>query len=84
MLIRNSIDYMNGNAELCTMRTKGLSFNYLSVTNPALAGLAKLFNQFGLAVIVTVIGLLVWKKRSKRRAAIHNHYNPNDTRTISE
>lgn len=84
MLIRNSIDYMNGNAELCTMRTKGLSFNYLSVTNPALAGLAKLFNQFGLAVIVTVIGLLVWKKRSKRRAAIHNHYNPNDSRTISE
>lgn len=84
MLIRNTIDYMNGNEELCTMRTKGLSYNYLSVTNVALAGLFKLFNQFGLAILVALTGLVVWKKRSKRRAAIHNHYNPGDTRTISD
>lgn len=84
MFTRNTVDYMNGNEELCTMRTKGLSLNLLTINNPKAATSAKYFNQFGLAVIVALIGLLVWKKRSLRREQIHNRYNPNDERTISK
>ena len=84
MLVRNAIDYMNGNEDLCTMRTKGLSLNFLTITNAAAAGFAKLFNQFGLAVVVALAGLFVWRKRSIRRSAIHDRYNPDDTRTISK
>lgn len=84
MLVRNIIDYMNGNEDLCTMRTKGLSLNVLNVTNGGAVTAAKYFNQFGLAVLVALIGLLVWQKRSIRRREIHDRYNPDDTRIISK
>ncbi|QTQ13401.1 Gldg family protein [Treponema parvum] len=84
MFVKNSIDYMNGNEELCTMRTKGLSLNVLNITNKKAVAAAKYFNQFGLAVLIALAGLLVWQKRSARRNAIRNRYDPDDTRTVSK
>ena len=80
MFIRNAIDYMNGNTDLCTMRTKSLSLSTLSNTNTFLAVAIKYFNQFGLAVLVAVAGFIMWRMRSIRRRMIHMRYNPNDTR----
>ena len=80
MFVRNTIDYMNGNADLCTMRTKGLSLNTLSNTSGALALIVKYFNQFGLAVLVAIAGLVTWRLRAIRRRRIHIAYNPNDER----
>lgn len=82
MLVRNAIDYMNGNEDLCTMRTKGLVLNTLSNTNSAFALIVKYFNQFGIAVIIAIIGLIMWRGRIIRRRNIHNRYNPNDKREI--
>ena len=82
MFVRNAIDYMNGNEDLCTMRTKGLVLNTLSNKNTVFALIVKYFNQFGIAVIVAIIGLVMWRARVIRRKNIHNRYNPNDKREI--
>ena len=82
LFIRNVVDYMNGNADLCTMRTKGLSLNTLRNSDTPMALLAKYFNEFGLTVLVALAGLLIWRMREKRRKTIHDRYNPDDTRII--
>lgn len=83
LFLRNVVDYMNGNADLCTMRTKGLSMNTLDKTNGAFANVAKYFNQFGLAVLVAVVGLLVLLARQQHRKQIRLRYDPSDSREMS-
>ena len=84
MFLMNVVDYMNGNEELCTMRTKSLSVNNLTVKTPAAVSFWKILNQYGLAVLVALAGLLVWRLRMARRRAINKKYNPDDTRTITK
>lgn len=75
LFVRNAIDYLNGSGDLATMRTKGLSLNVLTNVNPATASIAKAFNQYGLPILVAIIGFLVWRMRSLRRRKIYEHYN---------
>ena len=84
MFMMNVIDYLNGNEDLCTMRTKGLSVDTLTIKSKAAANFWKFFNQYGLVVILLLAGLFVWKARSKRRREINKKYNPNDSRTINK
>ena len=84
MFMMNVIDYLNGNEDLCTMRTKGLSVDTLTIKSQAAANFWKFFNQYGLVVILLLAGLFVWKARSKRRREINKKYNPNDSRTINK
>ena len=51
MFIRNAVDYLNGEEDLCTMRTKGLSLNTLTVKSVAASTVAKYFNEIGLVEI---------------------------------
>ena len=80
----NVVDYMNGNEDLCTMRTKSLSVNNLTIKSRAAVGFWKIINQYGLAVLVALAGLIVWRLRTARRRAINKKYNPDDTRTINK
>jgi len=82
MFFLNVIDYLNGNEEVCTMRTKGLGINVLTIKSPAFATIAKYFNQFGLVILVVVAGLIVVRSRAKRRKQIREKYNPNDSRQV--
>ena len=84
MFLMNVVDYMNGNEELCTMRTKSLSVNNLTIKKPGAANFWKIFNQYGLAVLVALAGFIVWRIRTARRRAINKKYNPDDTRTITK
>ena len=84
MFIMNVVDYMNGNEDLCKMRTKSLSVNNLTINRSGAAGFWKLFNSFGIAIFVVLAGLLGWRLRSVRRRAINKKYNPDDTRIISK
>lgn len=78
--MRNAIDYLNGSEEFSEMRTKGIARNLLEIKNPASATAFKLFNQFGLAALVTLLGLFVWRARSLRRNQIRLRYNADDER----
>lgn len=80
MFVRNAVDYLNGDEDLCTMRTKGLSLNTLTVKSAAASTFAKYFNEIGLVVIVAVCGLLVLLKIKAKKRAIRERYNPNDSR----
>ncbi|NLM01280.1 MAG: ABC transporter [Treponema sp.] len=82
LFIRNAIDYMNGNEDLCAMRTKGLALDTLKkVSKPAIST-AKAFNQYGLPILVALGGFIVWRSRVSRRKRIRNRYNANDSRQI--
>ncbi|WP_407397224.1 GldG family protein [Treponema sp.] len=78
--MRNAVDYMCGKEDLCLMRTKDLSTNMLKETKNGLAVAMKYFNQFGLAVLVAIAGLIVLAVRKNHRERIRRTYNPNDPR----
>ncbi len=80
MFVRNAVDYLNGEEDLCTMRTKGLSLNTLTVKSVAASTVAKYFNEIGLVVIVALCGLIVLLKIKAKKRAIRERYNPNDER----
>ncbi len=82
MFYLNVIDYLNGNEDVCTMRTKGLGINVLTIKSPAFALFARYFNQFGVVILVALAGLFVIRARAKRRKQIREKYNPNDSRQV--
>ena len=84
LLLVNAIDYLNGNEELCKMRTKGLSINVLDTESKAKVTFFQLFNEYGLAVLVLLAGLIVWRMRIKRKERINRFYNPNDERFMEK
>ena len=80
LLLINAIDYLNGNEELCRMRTKGVSINVLDTESKAKVTFFQLFNEYGLTILVMLAGLIVWRMRIKRKARINKLYNPDDER----
>lgn len=82
MLILNAVDYMNGNEDLCVMRTKGLSISTFDRKSPVLAQFMKIFNMFILPLIAGLSFFIVWNARRKRKIRINSKYNPDDSRTI--
>lgn len=83
LFIRNAVDYMNGSQGYCDMRSKGNFRNYLDIKSQEAAVFAKLFNLFGLALIVAFTGLIVWRIRCIRREEIRLEYNADDEREIT-
>lgn len=84
LFLRNTIDYANGIADFCTMRTKGKNRDLIQIKSPFYALIIQLLNMFGPAVIVALIGFIVSRIRNTRRYLIHEKYNPDDNRTISK
>lgn len=82
MLLLNVIDYMNGNKDLCVMRSKGLSANVLTIKSKAAANFWQYFCEFGILVLIFICWLIVWRIRVNRRKQINKKYNPNDERLI--
>ncbi|HZK19796.1 MAG TPA: Gldg family protein [Treponemataceae bacterium] len=76
IFLRNAVDYLNGNADLCSMRTKGIASSTFVVDNPTKASLAKLLNQYGLPFLVVLIGFVIWRIRELRRRKIQAGYYP--------
>ena len=80
IFLLNVLDYMNGNEDICTMRTKGLSLNTLTKNKGKLVNFVKYFNQFGLAAIVAIIFGIVFLIRQKHRNKIRMEYDSDDSR----
>ena len=62
------------------MRSKGVAINVLNTDSKAKVTFFQLLNEYGLAVLVAVAGLIVWRLRSRRKARINKAYNPDDER----
>ena len=84
LLIVNAIDYLNGNDELCRMRTKGVAINVLNTDSKAMVTFFQMLNEYGLALFVLIVGLIVWRMRVKRKARINKTYNPDDERFMDK
>ena len=84
LLLINAIDYLNGNEDLCKMRTKGVSINVLNTESKAKVTFWQMFNEYGLALLVLIAGLIAWRLRIKRKARINKFYNPDDERFMEK
>ena len=80
IFVRNVLDYMNGNEDLCLMRTKGLSLNTLNKTSAGSVKVAKFINQYGVPFLVLVAGFVIWRMRVKHRRKIRIEYASTDER----
>ncbi len=80
IFVRNVLDYMNGNEDLCTMRTKGLALNTLKKSSTASIKVAKIINQYGVPLLVIIIGFIVWRMRVEHRKKIRIQYASTDER----
>lgn len=80
IFVRNILDYMNGNEDLCTMRTKGLALNTLKKSSTASIKVAKIINQYGVPLLVIIIGFIVWRMRVEYRKKIRIQYASTDER----
>jgi len=74
LLLRNAIDWANGNDELIPMRTKGLTLNTLDKTTKAKRDAIRAVNLYGLPALVALAGLVVWRLRVARRRRIREFY----------
>ena len=80
IFVRNVLDFMNGNEDLCLMRTKGLSLNTLNKTSASSVKVAKIINQYGVPFLVLVAGFVIWRMRVKHRRKIRIEYGSTDER----
>ena len=84
MFVRNAFDYMNGNSDLCTMRTKNFTYTALKTNlsdgEKVLQSFLKYFCQFGLPLLVVLAGVIVFFVRKSHRNQIHKMFNPDDRR----
>ena len=80
IFVRNVVDYMNGNEDLCLMRTKGLSLNSLKDKGVVSVRTAKIFNQYIVPLLIVIIGLIMWRIRVKHRKNILAKYSSSDER----
>ena len=80
IFVRNVLDYMNGNEDLCLMRTKGLSLNTLNKTSAISVKVAKIINQYGVPFLVLIVGFVIWRMRIKHRRKIRIEYASTDER----
>ena len=80
IFVRNVLDYMNGNEDLCLMRTKGLSLNTLNKTSAGSVKVAKFINQYGVPFLVLIVGFVIWRMRIKHRRKIRIEYASTDER----
>lgn len=76
IFLRNAFDYLNGNEDLISMRTKGLALNTLDKTTEVKRKAIRGVNLYGLPLLTALAGLLVWRSRVRRRRKIKNHYFP--------
>ena len=73
VMMMNILDELNGKGDFSVMRKKGLSYNPLDETTPAVKTFIKTLNIVIIPVLVIIAGLLVWfawVSRQKKIAAM--------------
>ncbi|MGC8764718.1 MAG: GldG family protein [Brevinematia bacterium] len=70
IFVRNIIDWAMGNSDLISLRIKGLGYNPPKKTTEITRAFIKWFNTVGTAIIVVIIGLILWQSDIQRRKKI--------------
>ena len=84
LFVKNAVDYVNDNDDFCEMRTKGTRLDFISIKSEWAALAIKLLNEFGLALVVVIIGFIAWRMKITRQYLITQKYNPDDERMIAK
>lgn len=76
IFVMNVLDYLNEQENVARLRSKQQRFTPLNPTGAFTKTAVKAFNIAGLPVVVVFFGLAVWARRSRRKKAIQNAFNP--------
>lgn len=74
MMMRNIVDYMNDREDLCSVRTKGASFETLRMSNGPFVSFIEWFSMVGIAILTIVVALIIWRKRELHKKAIQKKF----------
>ncbi len=70
IFVMNIVDYLNGRQDIALMRSKQQRFNPLNETSPTVKTVIKAVNIVGLPLLVVLMGLFVWLRRTARKRRI--------------
>jgi ABC-type uncharacterized transport system involved in gliding motility auxiliary subunit len=76
MFVMNVIDYLNGREDVAVMRSKVQRFNPLDPVGGAARTAIKTAALVGLPVLVVLVGLAVWLRRTARKKRIQQRFSP--------
>lgn len=74
IFVRNIIDWALGNEKLIDLRVKGLTYNPPKKTSDFTKSFIKWFNTFGTAIIIVLIGIVLWRLDVQRRKRIKKEF----------
>ncbi len=74
IFVRNIIDWVVGNERLISLRIKGLTYNPPKKTTEITRAFIRWTNTFGGAVIIVIIGLILWQFDIQRRKRIKKEF----------
>ncbi len=75
IFIMNMIDVLNGKIQRAILRSKVEDFNPLYDVSDNIKVLIKLFNIFGVPILVILMGAIVFVLRKRKRVKIYNMFN---------
>jgi ABC-2 type transport system permease protein len=80
IFVLNAIDHLNGRDDVARLRSKEQRFNPLDPVAPETRALVKAANIAGLPILAVGFGLLVWLRRSRRKARIQTMFQQESQR----
>ncbi len=72
--IHSMVDYLLGNVYIPEMSSKSLDYNPLDVSSDGTKIALKTVNIAGVPLLVILAGLLIWKRRSRRKKSIQERF----------
>ena len=70
VFLLNTLDYLNGQEDIAVLRGKVQRFSPLKDTKPFTRNLVKYANTIGLFILVILVGVLTWIRRTNRKRRI--------------
>ncbi len=74
-LIHSMADYLLGNSHIPEMSSKSLDYNPLDKVGDSTKIILKALNIGGVPIFVVLAGLLIWKRRLRRKKAIQERFS---------
>ena len=75
VFLHNALDSLSGDDKTPVMRSKGIEYNPLNDSPDGVKFFIKLFNIAGLPVCVIFIGIIVWRRRERRKKRIMEEFS---------
>jgi ABC-type uncharacterized transport system involved in gliding motility auxiliary subunit len=78
VFLTNTLDYLNNKESIAVLRGKKQTFNPVKDSKLFIRRFAQYFNIAGLPLLIIILGLVVWIRRTNRKRAIKKEFTRQD------